>query len=64
MLRFILYFILFFILFRILRSLFSNFFKSRKESTINSQSRKKKSKFEDVEDAKYIEIKPDDEKKN
>jgi hypothetical protein len=31
---------------------------------MNSQSRKKKSKFEDVEDAKYIEIKPDDEKKN
>jgi len=63
-LRFILYFVVFFILFRIVRSIFSTFFKSRSESTIKNQSQKKKSKFENVEDAKYIEIKPEDEKKN
>jgi hypothetical protein len=39
-------------------------FKSKNESTLKSQSQKKKSKFENVEDAKYIEIKPEDEKKN
>jgi len=46
------------------RGFLSTFFKSKNEATINSQSQKKKSKFEDVEDAKYIEIKPEDEKKN
>jgi hypothetical protein len=44
--------------------MFSTFFKSKTESIINNQSKKKKSKFENVEDAKYIEIKPEDEKKN
>lgn len=63
-LRFILYFVIFLILFRIVRGFLSTFFKSKNESTINNQSQKKKSKFEDVEDAKYIEIKPEDEKKN
>ena len=63
-LRFILYFVIFLILFRIVKSFISTFFKSKNESTINNQSQKKKSKFEDVEDAKYIEIKPEDEKKN
>jgi len=63
-LRFILYFVIFLILFRIVRGFLSTFFKSKNEATINSQSQKKKSKFEDVEDAKYIEIKPEDEKKN
>ncbi len=62
--RFILYFIIFLILFRILRSFLSTFLKGKNQSTIKSQSQKKKSKFENVEDAKYIEIKPDDEKKN
>jgi len=62
--RFILYFIIFLILFRILRSFLSTFFKGKNQSSIKSQSQKKKSKFENVEDAKYIEIKPDDEIKN
>ncbi len=64
MLRFILYFILFYILFRVLKSVLSIFFKNTADQKINDESPKKKSKFEDVEDAKYIEIKPDDEKKN
>jgi hypothetical protein len=62
--RFILYFIIFLILFRALRSFFSTFLKSKSESAIKSQAMKKKSKFDNVEDAKYIEIKPDDDKKN
>ena len=64
MLRFILYFILFYILFRVLKSVFNVFFKNTANPNIKNESSKKKSKFEDVEDAKYIEIKPDDEKKN
>ncbi|HEX9250760.1 MAG TPA: hypothetical protein VF870_00885 [Ignavibacteriaceae bacterium] len=64
MLRFILYFIIFFILFRLLKSVISNFAKGRNSPAIKNEPQKKKSKFEDVEDAKYTEIKPEDEKKN
>jgi hypothetical protein len=62
--RFILYFIIFLILFRVIRSVLSSLFNGRKESTLKNKSQKVKSKFENVEDAKYIEIKPEDEKKN
>jgi len=62
--RFILYFIIFLILFRVIRSVLSTLFNGRKESTLKNKSQKVKSKFENVEDAKYIEIKPEDEKKN
>jgi predicted membrane protein len=64
MLRFILYFILFIILFRLLKSIIGIFLKNKKATTIKNESQKKKSKFENVEDAKYIEIKPEDDKKN
>ena len=40
------------------------FLKNRRDTTIKNEAQKKKTKFEDVEDAKYIEIKPEDEKKN
>jgi hypothetical protein len=63
-LRFIFYLILFLILFRLLRSAISYLFGSKRNDKINNQPKKKKSKFEDVEEAKYIEIKPEDEKKN
>lgn len=62
--RFILYFIIFLILFRVIRSVLSSLFNGGNESTLKTNSQKTKSKFEDVEDAKYIEIKPEDEKKN
>ena len=62
--RFILYFILFYILFRLLKSMIGIFLKNRRDTTFKNESQKKKSKLEDVEDAKYIEIKPEDEKKN
>jgi hypothetical protein len=61
--RFILYFILFYILFRLLKSMIGIFLKNRRDTTFKNESQKKKSKFEDVEDAQYIEIKPEDEKK-
>jgi hypothetical protein len=46
------------------KSLFTIFLKRGGGPTIKSEPKKKKSKFEDVEDAKYIEIKPEDDKKN
>ncbi|MEO8233076.1 MAG: hypothetical protein ABI638_12395 [Ignavibacteriota bacterium] len=64
MLRFILYFILFLILFRVVRSMLGYFSKSNENPTIKNNVPKKKSKFENVEDANYIDIKPEDEKKN
>lgn len=63
MLRFILYFLLFFILFRLIYTLLKNFLGTKSNSNVKSGSNKKRSKFEDVEEAKYIDIKPDDEKK-
>lgn len=64
MLRFILYFILFYILFRLIRSIIKIFSNSNRDTNQVKTPRSKRSKFEDVEDAKYIEIKPDDEKRN
>lgn len=64
MLRFILYFLLFFILFRLLYTLLKNFFGNKSNKDIKSGPVKKKSKFEDVEEAKYIDITREDEKKN
>ncbi|MBK7630671.1 MAG: hypothetical protein IPJ23_08210 [Ignavibacteriales bacterium] len=64
MLRFILYFLLFIILFRTVRSVLGYFFKSSTGSTTKNEAQKKKSKFENVEEANYIDIKPEDEKKN
>jgi hypothetical protein len=63
-LRFVFYFIVFLILFRLIRGVLSYLFGSKSNQKINDQAPKKKSKFENVEDAKYIEIKPEDEKKN
>jgi hypothetical protein len=39
-------------------------FGSKADPKIKNQPRNKKSKFEDVEEAKYIDIKPEDENKN
>jgi hypothetical protein len=43
--------------------LLKNFLGTKSNSNVKSGSNKKRSKFEDVEEAKYIDIKPDDEKK-
>ena len=39
------------------------FFSANRETKIDDRPSKNKSKFEDVEEAKYIDIKPEDEKK-
>jgi hypothetical protein len=64
MFRFILYFLLFLILFRLVRSILGYLFKGNNGSTIKNETPKKKSKFENVEEANYIDINPEDEKKN
>ncbi len=64
MLRFILYFLLFLILFRLLRRALTYLFGNKSDTVFNNQPRKQKSKFEDAEEANYIDIKPEDEKKN
>jgi hypothetical protein len=63
-LRFVFYFVVFLILFRLVRSVLNYLFRDKSNANVSEQAPKKKSKFENVEDAKYIEIKPEDEKKN
>jgi len=63
-LRFIFYFIIFLVLFRLLRRALRYLFSPKNNPNIKNQPRKKKSKFEDIEDAKFTEIKPEDENKN
>lgn len=41
-----------------------NFLGRKSNPNIKSEQKKRKSKFEDVEEAKYIELNNDDEKKN
>lgn len=62
MLRFILYFLLFYILFRLIYTLLKNLF-AAKDNNIKTGPQKRKSKFEDVEEAKYIDLSPSDEEK-
>lgn len=62
-LKFILYTILFYILFRLITTMIRNFSK-KNDNEIKSQPKTKKSRYEDIEEAKYIEVKQEDEKKN
>jgi len=62
LLRFILYFLLFFILFRVLRSLFQNLFGNKPDGKIRNDRAPQKSKYENIEEAKYTEIKENNEK--
>jgi hypothetical protein len=55
---------LFLILFRLLRRALTYLFGNKSDTVFNNQPRKQKSKFEDAEEANYIDIKPEDEKKN
>lgn len=64
MFRFILYFVLFYVLYRLLRSVLNYFFKDRTTNNIKNQSTSKSNKYENIEEAKFTEIKEDDEKKN
>ncbi|MDT3696378.1 MAG: hypothetical protein ROY99_08285 [Ignavibacterium sp.] len=63
MLKLILYFLLFYIIFRLIYTMLRNFFSTKSNTNIKSNPVKRKSKFEDIEEAKYIEIKPSDEEK-
>lgn len=63
LLKFILYTILFYILFRLITTMIRNFSK-KNDNEIKSQPKTKKSRYEDIEEAKYIEVKQEDEKKN
>jgi hypothetical protein len=51
-------------LFRLVRSILSNIFGNKSRTKTSNVPPKKKSNFENVEDAKYIEIKPEDDNKN
>lgn len=61
-LKFILYTILFYILFRLITTMIRNISK-KTDNEIKSQHKTKKSRYEDIEEAKYIEVKQEDEKK-
>ncbi|HMN16599.1 MAG TPA: hypothetical protein PKD03_03215 [Ignavibacteriaceae bacterium] len=63
MLKFFLYLLLFYILFRLIYTMLKNFFSTKSNTEIKSNPVKRKSKFEDVEEAKYVEIKSSDKDK-
>lgn len=62
MLRFILYFLLFFIIFRVLRGLLQYLLGNKKDAKIKNDRTPQKSKYENIEEAKYTEIKENNEK--
>ncbi len=62
--RFILYLLLFFIVYFILKSIFRSLISQPKSRVNNSKINRKESHYENVEDAKFTEINPDEEKKN
>lgn len=62
LLRFILYAILFYILFRLITIIIRNSF-NKADNKIKHEPKTKKSRYQDIEEAKYIEVKPEDEKK-
>jgi hypothetical protein len=64
LLRFILYFVLFFVLYRLIRSIIQYVVKDRSTSEIKNPNPPQKSKYENIEEAKFTEIKEKDEKKS
>ena len=62
--RFLLYLLLFFIVYFVVKLVFRSLVSPSKTTINNSKVRKKETKYENVEDAKYTEIKSDEEKKN
>lgn len=61
--RFILYFLLFYFLYRLIRNWFLKFMGTPKKTEIYEERKTKKKRYENIEEAKYQEIKPEDEKK-
>ena len=62
--RFLLYLLLFFIVYFVVKLVFRSLVSPSKTTINNSKVRKKETKYENVEDAKYTEINSDEEKKN
>ena len=62
--RFLLYLLLFFIVYYIVKFVFRSLISPSKTTINNSKVGRKETKYENVEDAKYTEIKSDEEKKN
>lgn len=62
-LRFILYAVLFYILFRLITTMIRNFF-AKTGNEIKNPPRPPKSRYEDIEEAKYIDVEQEDEKRN
>lgn len=64
MLRFVLYFVFFFVVFRILSSVLKLLFRKDDNNQIKNNTGVKKSRYQNIEEAKYTEIEVDDEKKS
>jgi hypothetical protein len=62
--RFLLYLFLFFILYYIVKMVIKSLSSPSKTTIHNSRMRRKEGKYDNVEDAKFTEIKSDEEKKN
>jgi len=62
--RFLLYLLLFFIVYYVIKLVFKSLNSPSKTKIHNSRMGRKENKYENVEDAKYTEIKSDEEKKN
>ncbi len=62
--RFLLYLLLFFIVYYVIKLVFRSLNSSSKTKIHSSGMNKKENKYDNVEDAKYTEIKSDEEKKN
>jgi len=62
--RFLLYLLLFFIVYYVVKLVFRSLSSPSKTKINNSRVGRKETEYENVEDAKYTEIKSDEEKKN
>jgi len=63
-LRFILYLVLFYVIYRLIRSLLWYLTKGSSANEIKDPQKPKKSKYENIEEAKFTEIKEKDEEKS
>jgi len=63
LIRFLLFLILFYIVYWVVKILFRNFSQPSNKTIHNSKPRRRENKYEDIQDAEFKEIKPDDDKK-
>jgi hypothetical protein len=62
--RFLLYLFLFFIVYYVVKLVIKSLSSPSKNKIHNSRAGRKETRYENVEDAKFTEIKSDEEKKN